>query len=149
MKPTRTWILIADGGRARILESVGRGKGLHMITGSDTRQNNPPSHEQGRDQPARVHESVGHTRHAIEHRHDPHRALETLFASELGVMLNNYATSNSYDRLVLVAPPAMLGDLRRTIPPQVRDKIVAEVDKDLTKVPNNEVMSHIEDVIAL
>ena len=31
MKPTRTWILIADGARARILENLGPGKGVHEV----------------------------------------------------------------------------------------------------------------------
>ena len=59
MKPTRTWILVADGGRARILEVVGKDKVARMISGSDAKLDNPPSHEQGRDRPVRVHELVG------------------------------------------------------------------------------------------
>jgi protein required for attachment to host cells len=149
MKPTRTWILIADGGGARILEALGRGHGVHEISGSESRVHNPPSHELGRDSPGRVYESVGHAHHAVEPRRDPHRALETLFASQLAAMLANYAASKSFDRLVLVAPPAMLGDLRKVISPQVREKVIAEIDKDLTKIPNNEISTHIDDVIAL
>jgi len=149
MKPARTWILVADGSRARILEVLGRGKEVHMVSGSNAALDNPPSHEQGRDKPARVYESVGDTRHAVEPRHDPHRALETIFAGQLGAMLANYAKSRPFDQLVLVAPPAMLGDLRKFLEPHVRDKIIAEIDKDLTKVPDDKALSHIGDVIAL
>jgi len=39
--------------------------------------------------------------------------------------------------------------LRKFLEPHVRDKIIAEIDKDLTKVPNDKVLSHIGDVIAL
>ena len=56
MKPARTWILVADGSRARILEMLGRGKEVHMVSGSNAALDNPPSHEQGRDKPARVYE---------------------------------------------------------------------------------------------
>ena len=147
MKPTRTWILVADGGRARILEVVGKGKVARMISGSDAKLDNPPSHEQGRDRPARVHESVGNVRHAIEPRHDPHRARETLFARQLGIMLGDYAFRNDFDRLVIVAPAPMLGDLRRVLQPEVLGKVVAEIDKDLTKIPTHDVLSHIDDVL--
>ena len=147
MKPTKTWILVADGGRARILEVAGKGKVLRMISGSDAKLDNPPSHEQGRDRPARVHELVGNVRHAVEPRHDPHRARETLFARQLGAMLGGYAARNDFDRLVLVAPAAMLGDLRRALQPQVLEKVVAEVDKDLTKIPTHNVLAHINDVL--
>lgn len=149
MKPSRTWILIADGGGARILEALGRGHGLHMIAGTGQHHDEPPSHELGRDRPGRVHESIGPTHHAIEPRRDPHRALETLFAQQLSKMLSDYEASNNFDRLVIIAPPVMLGDLRKILQPKVRDKIVAEIDKDLTKIPNNEIASHIENVIAL
>jgi protein required for attachment to host cells len=150
MKPTRTWILVADGGGARILEAVGTGHdGLHEVSGSETRTENPPSHDQGRDRPGRVYESVGQTRHSVEPRRDPHKALESLFADQLATMLAKYAASNSFDRLVIVAPPTMLGHLRNVMPPAVRAKIIAEIDKDLTKVPNVEISTHIADVIAL
>jgi protein required for attachment to host cells len=149
MKPTRTWILVADGGRARILEALGRGRDLHIVGGSDATLDNPPSHQQGRDKPSRVYESVGETRHAVEPRQDPHRALETIFASQLGAMLANYAENRSFDQLVLIAPPVMLGDLRRFLQPHVRERVVAEIDKDLTKTPSSQILSHIENVIAL
>jgi protein required for attachment to host cells len=149
MKPTRTWILVADGGRARILEAVGRAKGVQIVPNSETRLDNPPSRDQGRDAPGRVFESVGKMRHAVEPRRDPHDALEVLFANQLASMLEDAATRASFDRLVVVAPATMLSNLRKTIQAQVRNKIVAEIDKDLTRVPNNEVLSHIEQVIAI
>ncbi len=149
MKPTRTWILVADGGRARILETIGEGQGVHVVSGSEEGIDNPPSHLQGRDRPGRVHESVGATRHAVEPRQDPHRALETLFANQLATMLSDHVASQSFDRLVLVAPPKMLGDLRKLVVPSVREKIVAEIDKDLTKIPYGEILSHLDNVIAL
>ena len=98
--------------------SSGKGKVARMISGSDAKLDNPPSHEQGRDRPARVHELVGNVRHAIEPRHDPHRARETLFARQLGAMLGDYAVRNDFDRLVIVAPAPMLGDLRRVLQPR-------------------------------
>src|SRR3954469_364542 len=116
MKPTRTWILVADGGGARILEALGKGHGLHAISGSESRAENAPSHELGRERPGRVHESVGTTRHAIEPRRDPHKALETLFADQLATMLGKYAAARAFDRLVILAPPAMLVDLRKAMP---------------------------------
>ena len=37
MKPTRTWIVIADGSRAHILLNEGADKGLSFVPGSDFR----------------------------------------------------------------------------------------------------------------
>jgi protein required for attachment to host cells len=120
---------------------------MHLVAGSQSRLDNPPSRELGRDTPGRVYESVGHARHAVEPRSDPHTALEALFASQLATMLADHSAKEAFDRLVIVAPATMLGNLRRMIKPEVRNKIVAEIDKDLTRIPNNEIASHIDNVI--
>jgi protein required for attachment to host cells len=149
MKQTRTWILVADGGRARILETTGKRQDMHVVSGSESHLYNSPSRELRRDAPGRVYESFGCARHAVEPRRDPHRALEALFASQLATMLADYSARELFDRLVVVAPATMLGNLRKMIKPQVREKIVAEIDKDLTWIPNNEIASHVEHVIGV
>jgi protein required for attachment to host cells len=149
MKATRTWILIADGGRARILERMGKGQDVHAVPSCDFSNVSPPSHELGSDRPGRVHESQGQQRHAIEPRHDPHRALETLFAHQLADILEKHRTGGGFDDLVIVAPPAMLGDLRKALSAPLRAAVVGEIAKDLTKVPNHEIMRHLEADIVL
>ena len=62
-------------------------------------------------------------------------------------MLGDHAFRNDFDRLVIVAPAPMLGDLRRVLQPEVLGKVIAEVDKDLTKIPTHDVLSHIDDVL--
>lgn len=149
MKATRTWILIADGANARILEAIGKGHGLHEVPGTEIRLHNPPSHLLGKSKPGRVHESVGETRHAVEAKHDPHQALETQFAGHLAEELQKFVEADAFDRLVIVAPPVMLGDLRKFLANDVTAKIIAEINKDLTKVPNTEIASHLETVLGL
>jgi len=147
MKPQRTWILIADGGRARVVEATGVGHGLHEVEASEAANPAPRSHLLGRAPSGRVYESVGHQRHAITPRQDPHQALETSFAIQIAARLDSALKNDSYDRLVLVAPAHMLGDLRGAVTPEVRKVILAEVSKDLTKVPNNEIAGHLAGVM--
>ena len=64
-------------------------------------------------------------------------------------MLAGYVRTNAFDRLIIVAPSAMLSGLRKMIGPNVREKIVAEIEKDLTKIPNSEISTYLDDVIAL
>ena len=54
---------------------------------------------------------------------------------------------NAYDRLVIVAPPVALGDLRTAISDQVRALVVGEIARDLTKIPNSEVAEHLKEVL--
>jgi protein required for attachment to host cells len=43
----------------------------------------------------------------------------------------------------------MLGDLRKALGDRLRDRVVGEVAKDLTKVANHEIMRHLEADIVL
>ena len=65
LKPTMTWILVADGAHARIYENLGPGKGLREIPGEALEQSIPPTRDLGTDRPGRVSESVGGARHGM------------------------------------------------------------------------------------
>jgi len=149
MKPTKTWILIADGGRARILENDGPGHGLKPVEGMTFNHALPPTHELVRDRQPRAFESVGHTRHAIDTGLDPHRKEKEKFAMELAAVLASEAAKKSFDRLVIIAPAKALGELRAALSEPVREKVHNEIVMDLTKTPDEDIASHISDVIIL
>jgi protein required for attachment to host cells len=149
MKPTRTWILIADGARARIYLNEGPGKGIKPVEGGEIAGDHRPNRELERDKPSRSFESVGATRHAIEPRQDPHRELKRDFAERLAALLEERLSQKAFDRLVLVAPPAALGDLRAALPEAVRARVHAELGKDLTKTPASELPGHLAGVLAI
>jgi protein required for attachment to host cells len=148
MKPTRTWVLIADGARARILQNDGPGKGLHEVEGCVFHGDHAATHEIMSDREGRSHTSVGPGRSAIEAHSDPHRELKKKFAHQLADVLASRLRSKAYDRLVIVAAPSALGDLRAAISEQVRAKLTGEVAKDLTKTPDGEVAGHLKDVLS-
>lgn len=147
MKPTRTWVLIADGARARILENDGPSHGLTALEGLVFHGDHSATHDLVSDREGRSFSSHGPRRSAIDARSDPHRDLKTKFAHQLADALAQGLEQNSYDRLIIVAPPVTLGDLRSAISDRVRAKVVGEVAQDLTKIPNGEVAEHLKDVL--
>lgn len=148
MQTTRTWILIADAGRARVLETRGMGQKLTPVAGMSLQQDLPASHELGDDRPPRSHDSVGPGRHASEAKADPHRKLKRSFAKLISDELEAAAGAKSFDRLIIVAPPVLLGDLRQELPRSVKDKTAAEVAKDLVAVADQDIRKHLSDVVA-
>ena len=148
MKPTKTWVLIADGARARVLLNEGPGHGLHAIDGLIFHGDHSATHDIVSDREGRSFSSHGAGRSAIESHSDPHRELKRKFAHELADMLARSLEQNAYDRLIIVAPPGALGDLRAAVSDHVRAKVVSEVAHDLTKIPNGEVAEHLKDVLA-
>jgi protein required for attachment to host cells len=145
----KTWILIADAAHARVLETHGHGKPLIPVPDFEMHADLPRSHDLGSDRPTRMQDSMGSTRHAVEPRSDPHRELKRTFAADVAERLEAAATAKSFDRLVIAAPPVMLGDLRHALHQRVKDMVVAEVAKDLVKIAGHDLPPHFADVIAL
>lgn len=147
MKPVRTWVLVADGSRARVLENLGPGKGLHQLPGWHQETDLPPSHELGTDRPGRSFDSHGTGRHAMESPSDPHRELKRDFAKEIAARLDADLAKGAYDKLVVVAAPATLGDLRDALSPHVKAVVAGELDRDLTRTPTDEIAGHLASVL--
>lgn len=147
MKPIKTWVLIADGARARILENDGPGKGLTAIDRLVFAGDHGATHDLVDDREGRTHASHGPGRSAIDARTDPHRELKRTFAHHLADVLSHELDADAFDRLVIVATPVTLGDLRKLLTPKVAAKVTGEVHKDLTKTPNGDIASHLDDVL--
>jgi protein required for attachment to host cells len=147
MKSTKTWILIADGARARVLENDGPGKGLIAIDRLVLHGDHAATHDIVDDREGRTHSSHGPRRSAIDANTNPHRELKRTFAHQLADVLADELDASSYEHLVIVAAPVTLGDLRKVLAPKVAAKITGEVSKDLTKIPNSDVAHHLEDVL--
>jgi protein required for attachment to host cells len=147
-KRQSTWIVVADAGRARIYTHEGAGALQPVADGSFE---NPHAHEPtralGTDKPGRSFESAGGARHAEEPRIDWHRQAETAFAKKLAEHLEHSAAAKRFDRVVVSAPPPMLGDLRTMFGPQTRQRLAGELRKDLTKIPVAELAGHFRDLL--
>ena len=144
-KTVRTWVLIADGTRARILESDGRLDQLQPVPGCEFAVEDPPDREIGADSPGRTFDSVGGGRHRIEPKTSPHRHIKAEFARHLAQFLEKKRGERAFDRLLIAAPPKTLGDLREKLTKQVVAVVEAEIPKDLTGIPDREIPGHIMD----
>lgn len=139
MKRLHLWIVVADGGTARFYASEGKLAKLKPALPFEMRLPGQPTRALGSDKPGRVFDSAGRTRHAIEPRADWHREAERTFAREIADVLREKARESSFDRLVLVAPPKMMGDLRAEIDDATKERLVGEVVKDLTHLSPTEL----------
>lgn len=78
----------------------------------------------------------------MEPRSDPHREAKRDFARHLAERLE--AEAGNYARLLLVAPPAFLGDLRAALGDAARAKLAGTLDKDLTKAALADIAGHLD-----
>lgn len=142
---TTTWILVADGARARLLTRRERGGPLVPALDREFIGSNIPSREIDSDRPGRTFDSAGEGRHAMEPPTDPRRKKKADFAKELAAMLDAEAKRGAFERLVVIAPPQALGDLRAEFSDAVQGRIVEEINKDLVDAPNEELAGRLSD----
>ncbi|HEV7345843.1 MAG TPA: host attachment protein [Devosia sp.] len=148
MKKTVTWILLADGAQARVLENTGPGKGLKQVEGLDWDIEPLQNQDIVSDRPGRSFSSVGQGRSAMEPRTDPVAHRETEFVKAVAATLDRKQQAGAFDRLVIAAAPIALGDLRKALSPQLKKLVVAELNKDLTNLPTAQLDQHFDGIIA-
>jgi protein required for attachment to host cells len=133
-----TWVLVGDGEKALFFRNEGDAVHPNLQVMSVLEQDNPKTSEQGTDRPGRVFSSVGTHRSAMGdtnwHKLEKHR-----FAKDIADALYAAAHRGQYSKLVLAAPPMTMGDLRKALHKEVTEKVVAEVSKNLTNMPPEEI----------
>jgi len=142
MKKAKLWYVIADGGRARFVEQDDAGA-FRTLSSFVSTELHKSTEELGRDRPARVQESATPARHAVEPRRDLHEAAKEDFIRTVGAELAALAKDGRFDKLVLVAPPGVIRNLKDSLTKPVADSVVKELHKDLTKVPDHDLSSHL------
>lgn len=149
MKAVITWILIANGAKARVLEAKGVGKGVAALPELVFEQEPLRPAEIMADRPGRTFESASTGRHAMAYPSEPERERERAFASMLTETLRKAHKKGAFERLVLVAPPQALGDLRAALPLDLKRALKGTLTKDLTHTPNAKIAGHLEELLAV
>lgn len=129
-----TWIVVANGARAHILQQNRKGNGVHEVLPYDLIGRNLPTRERVSDRAGMVYDRRANASHAMAPRSDAHRHDKLQFARALAAELMKHAETRAFCRLILVAPPQTLGDLRGALPEKLRGLVEAEVPKDLTQL---------------
>jgi protein required for attachment to host cells len=140
--PHNAFVFVGDGQKALILRNEGDAELLNLKTEQVFTDRNPSTHEQGTDRPGRSFSSVGAGRSSVQQT-DWHKVEEHRFAHEVAAILEKVVRERGVETLVVVAPPRALADLRKSFHPDVKRKIIAEIDKDLTKFPIDQIEKHL------
>ena len=145
MKPIKTWIVLVDAATVRIAMNEGPGKGIYGLP--DPGLVAPPVSELS-DEPGMTSAPVGPNRGGISDP-DLKGQAQAAFADDIVRYLEDARQDAAFDRFILIAPPAMLGILRDKLVPQLRAVLHADIPKDLTHLPLDELPAHLGDVIAI
>ena len=136
------WVVVCDGGKALMLENIGDEVFPNLKTRETHDKSNPPTREQGTDEPGRVFQSVGGARSAIEQA-DWHERSEHEFLTGLAARLDAAVKAGQTKSLIIGAPPRALGLIRNAYTPALRAAVKAEIDKDLVRMPVHQIEKHL------
>lgn len=137
------WVLVADGEKALFLRNEGDADYPNLQVVREMHGENPSTREQGTDRPGRFNDGPSPHKSAVEET-DWHRIAKERFADEIARRLYRLAHRDEYRRLVIVAPPLVLGELRQKLHKEVSDRVETEIAKTLTGHP----VDRIETILA-
>lgn len=146
----RVRIVVADRGQVRFYDAERPDSKLQLV--SET--TDPEAHLRDRDyksdRPGRVfdHAPGGGRRGAVAHHatggeRTPRRHEAELFARRIVDELEKARREDGFDRLVLMAAPEFLGDLREVMPKSLSDVIALEIGKDLVHQDERSIREHL------
>jgi protein required for attachment to host cells len=137
------WIVVANRATARIFAAESP---LGTISEVETLL-----HPEGRlprqslvgDRPGRLYDSTGMGRQeagpdSVDQEHGAQ-----LFAAQIAAKLSQAHGQSRFGTLVITAPPAFLGVLRKALDPQTQSLVTLELDKDLTHFDPRELRAHL------
>jgi protein required for attachment to host cells len=143
-----TWILVAHRGGARLFENLGPGKGLQLVEDIPHPEGRLKSGEINADKPGRAFDTFGR-RHGMSQEHEAADQISRMFARHLCNKLEKARAENRFGKLVLVAEPRLLGELRGALDKPTAALVGATLDKDLVGVENRDLLRHLDGVIPL
>jgi protein required for attachment to host cells len=141
-KKQKLWYVIADGGKARFVERDKKGVFRTVASFVSTELHDRTS-DLGRDKPPRAHESATATRHAIEPRRDLKEAAKADFVKLVAEQIDAEHGRGQFDRIMLVAPPGVLTELKENLSRPIAGLVVDDLQKDLTNIPDHQLADHL------
>jgi protein required for attachment to host cells len=138
-----TWMGVCEGARARMFRLETRPRGWVLVKAFEHPASRAHVSVLVTDRPGRSQTPLKGAYGSGLERTSPHRTELRRFAHELATYLNDHARVRAFDRLVLVAPPKLLGMLREELSPGTRARVTRELAHDYTKLDARALDEHL------
>jgi protein required for attachment to host cells len=141
-----TWVVVADGSRARFFELTTDRRKHRTLQEFDAMV--APEHrlreaDLTSDRAGRTFDSKGRGRHALEPPHKARDQATDAFARRLAEHVEDARIAGYIDKLVLIAAPRFLGQLRSRLSEKALALVVHSIDKELTTATCDEVAGYL------
>jgi protein required for attachment to host cells len=166
-KAPTVWVLVADGKQAsiyqlgkaeKVIPLPGNAKHPHYetsaalelseVAGMHWQAQSAEEYQVGRNATGMVFESAGGARHMSAPHVDVRREVKEHFATMVAGEVNSARAKKSFDQIIVIAPPLILGVLREHFDKDTRNAIKAELQKELVNLSPSELMPHLQKALS-
>ncbi|BBC02984.1 protein required for attachment to host cells [Bradyrhizobium elkanii] len=141
-------VFVGDGRKALFLRNEGDAQSLNLKAEAVFEHQNPATRMQGTDRPGRLSKGPHSGQRSAVESPNWHDIEEHRFTKQVAAAAEQLLRSGSAKMFVIVAPPRTLAELRMALHADVYRHVVAEIPKDLTKLPVWEIEKHLLEVPA-
>lgn len=134
--PHNALVLVADGRKMLLLRNHGDSSRIDLQTDAHQLRRDHKDSDMKSDMAGRTHSpassglpggTMGET--------DYHQQAEDRFAAHVAERMKTMVLAHQFEHLVVIAPPRTLGELRHHWHKEIQDRILFEIDKDMTDHP--------------
>ena len=144
MNANKTWVLVAEQSRARLFELCnGALTELEDFSHAAARLRN---RDLTTDKQGRAFDRGGQGRHAMDPTTDPHRNELRVFARQLIARLETGRSSHAFGRLIFVAPPRFLGELRSAAGADLAAMVARSIEKNLVQAEPAKILEAVREL---
>lgn len=137
-----TWVVVADGTRARLFNRH-KNRTLEEFDVLLSPEHRLHEGDLVSDRDGSASDSNGPGRHGMGNKNAAKDHEMAIFAKRVAARLEEGRTCGELERLVLVAPPRFLGQIRAHLSGPATDLVALTIDKELTTLPVDKLQGHI------
>ncbi|MDH5472309.1 MAG: host attachment protein [Gammaproteobacteria bacterium] len=139
----KTWVVVAESSRAKIFELKKKNTPLKEL--KDFLHPSSRLHEQqiSSDLPGNTHDNHGYAGHKMTAQTTIKEQESMSFAKTIGQHIEKARSKGEFQQLILMSPPAFLGQLRKQLSRQTFKRIISEIDKNLVRHTPHDIRAHL------
>jgi len=140
----RIWIVVANQAEAQIYSAAKLKGKLALLDTLTHTEGRAHARDLVSDAPGRVHDRSGPGRHSMEPATNVREEERGRFARQLAGRLEAAHQRGDFDQLVLMAAPAFLGAMRKTLTGELAKAVIREVSRDLIGQDEEHIRAQLE-----
>jgi protein required for attachment to host cells len=133
--PHQALVLVADGRKMLFLRNHGDQNQIDLRTEAHDEREDRKDSDIKTDAPGAIGQSAGYSGRVAYEETDFHQLEEDRWAKDAADILRKRALNNDFDALAIIAPPKLLGVLRKELHKEVERRIVLTLNKEMTDRP--------------